>query len=86
VKEIADSLVEESRDKLEKSLKALYDWDIDEFKKFYLEPKALKEIVAQDLQESGRTFSEWFSVLAKEIRVRILIPGYRWDAGSGQVL
>ena len=83
-KEIADSLSE--RDKLEKSLKTLYNWDIGEFKEFYLEPNALKEIIVQGLQESGRTFSEWFSVLAKDIKVRILIPGYRWDAKTGQVL
>jgi len=83
-KEIADSLSE--RDKLEKSLKALYSWDIEEFKKFYLEPKALKEIIAQDLQESGRSFGEWFSILTKDIKVRVLIPGYRWDSDSGQVL
>ena len=85
-KEIADSLGEAPADKLEKGLKALYDWNIEEFKEFYLEPKALKEIIARGLQESGRTFSEWFSGLAEKIKVRILIPGYRWDAKSGQVL
>lgn len=85
-KEIADSFGQESQDRLEKGLKALYDWNIEEFKDFYLEPKALKEIIARGLQESGQTFSEWFSVLAQEIRVRILIPGYRWDAETAAVL
>ncbi len=81
---VAASLSE--RDKLEKSLKALYDWSVEEFKEFYLEPKALKEVVARELQASGQTFGEWFFVLVKDIKVRILIPGYRWDAGSGKVL
>lgn len=83
-KEIADSISE--RDKLEKSLKTLYNWNINEFKEFYLEPKALKEIIAQDLHESGRSFSEWFFLLSKDIKVRILIPGYRWDPESGKVI
>lgn len=83
-KEISNSLVE--RDKLQKSLKTLYNWDLDEFKEFYLEPKALKEIIAKELWKSNRTFGEWFSILTKDIKVRILIPGYQWDAAKGEVL
>ncbi len=85
-KEVNLSLNKESQDKLEKGLKVIYNWSTDEFKRFYLEPKALKEVIAKNLQESGQTFGDWFSVLTREIKVRVLIPGYRWDAKTGQVL
>lgn len=85
-KEVSNSIGQESEERFTKSLKILYNWDLEEFKKFYAEPKVLKEIIARKLDESGQSFGEWFLDLTKKTKVRILIPSYHWDAGSGQVL
>lgn len=93
-KMVNDKIEEAIRDKdIEKEVKALYGFSVDEFKERFLKPQARREIFeARFLLENFSTESEfvsggdnWLKEAKLKSKVIIFLPGFEWS-GKGVIL
>jgi|SRR3989344_1666127 len=77
-KTVSDYLVAAEGD-LTASVKAVYGWDMETFKKRVLEPAALEEAL---LKEHGEKYKEWFGNVRESAKVNIWFLPFEWVDGE----
>ena len=81
---IRSTVSDEELSNLEDAVARLYDWSLDDFKKFILYPQSRRLLIMEEFQKENIEPDQWLENSLSANRISIYLPRWKWEDGEVQ--